>query len=317
MSEMASYSVLGAARWAWRAASIAFREFGIAVLLAMPARFLLIDGYNLLHAAGMARQDYGPGDLQRCRERLLRFLAQKLSAAEIARTTVIFDARDPPPDRPAQQTLHRIQVLFANPLGDADVVIQEWLADHSAPKRVTLVSSDHVLQRAARRHRAEFIDSEAFFEKLQQRRDRPDSAGSRPADTDDAKPGGGLSAAETAHWLKFFGDLSSVTEKEGGEGGTPEVEVREVGATEDRSSDDQSVESGPDKDKPRPRRTKRSKRKPSPSRPGPGRRPMPEDAAYWLEVFKGLPEAQELARGKSISQADLERWLSEFDEEKD
>src|SRR5437868_5530965 len=100
----------------------------------MPARFLLIDGYNLLHAAGMGRSEYGPGDLQRCRERLLRYLAGKLSAAEIARATVVFDARDPPPDRPSRQTVRGIKVVFANPGGDADVVIQDWLSHHSSPK---------------------------------------------------------------------------------------------------------------------------------------------------------------------------------------
>ena len=29
-------------------------------------RDLVIDGYNLMHAAGLARATYGPGDLERC-----------------------------------------------------------------------------------------------------------------------------------------------------------------------------------------------------------------------------------------------------------
>jgi predicted RNA-binding protein with PIN domain len=268
----------------------------------MPARFLLIDGYNLMHAAGMGRQDYGPGDLQRCRERLLRFLAQKLTAAEIARATVIFDSRDPPPDRPAEQVFRHIKVVFANPTGDADVVIQEWLDNHSAPKRVTLVSSDHVLQRAARRHRAEFIDSEAFFERLEQRGGRGAGAGSVPAEEDEAKPAGGFSAAETAHWMKVFGDLSSLAEPQADECG---------------ASADQPVESDPAVGKPEPAEAKRSRQKPARRRSKPDQQPNPDDMAYWLEVFKNLPEARELARGKSISQADLERWLAEFEDDKD
>src|SRR5690349_20885382 len=48
--------------------------------VAMSAGILLIDGYNLLHAAGMAQHDYGPGDLLRCRTRLLKWLLEKLSA---------------------------------------------------------------------------------------------------------------------------------------------------------------------------------------------------------------------------------------------
>ncbi len=90
----------------------------------MSAGILLIDGYNLLHAAGMGQSNYRPGDLLRCRMRLLRFLLSKLSAAEIKGTTVVFDARDPPPDRPAEVVVSGIRVLFANPGGDADVMIQ-------------------------------------------------------------------------------------------------------------------------------------------------------------------------------------------------
>lgn len=172
----------------------------------MPARFLLIDGYNLLHAAGMGRQEYGPGDLQRCRERLLRYLTVKLTAAEISRATVIFDARDPPRDRPAEQTFRKLQILFANPGGDADVRIEQWLDDHSAPKRVTLVSSDHALQRAARRRRAQFVDSEQFFEQLERRRNRGEN--SARGGNDDAKPGGAMTDAMIAHWMREFGDVS-------------------------------------------------------------------------------------------------------------
>ncbi len=116
----------------------------------MSAGILLIDGYNLLHAARMAQSSYRPGDLFRCRTRLLKFLLDKLSAAQIKATTVVFDARDPPPDRPAQIVVSGIRVLFANPGGDADVLIQNWLSRHPSPRRVSLVSSDRVLQRAAR-----------------------------------------------------------------------------------------------------------------------------------------------------------------------
>ncbi|MSR59033.1 MAG: hypothetical protein EXS05_15550 [Planctomycetaceae bacterium] len=282
----------------------------------MPARFLLIDGYNLLHAAGMARSDYGPGDLQRCRERLLRYLSGKLSAAEMARTTVIFDARDPPPDRPARQVVRGLTVLFANPGGDADVVIEQWLDDHSAPKQVTLVSSDHVLQRAARRNRALFVDSEVFFERLERRRDRSDEGHTGRGQTPDAKPADGLTAAETAQWMKFFGDLSALAAGIGIDG--PD----DAGAETDvpPAAEPPSAAAGAGDPT---RRTRRAARKKGQSEKGQSRnskRPAnvsADDLAHWLEVFGGLPEAQELGRGKSISQADLERWLAEFDRSDD
>jgi hypothetical protein len=271
----------------------------------MPARFLLIDGYNLMYAAGLGRQDYGPGDLQRCRERLLKYLANKLSAAEIARATVIFDARDPPPGRSPQQVFRGIRVLFANPGGDADVVIQQWLDDHSSPKRITLVSSDHVLQRAARRLRAEFVDSERFFERLERRRDKD-----RRSDRldHDAKPAEELSPSEAAHWIGVFGDLSTIVTPE-------EPEVRDANEVEapKMAKRETKREGG------KPRRTTRK------SRAGKGKaanlkrtgRISRDELGYWMEVFGSLPEARELAQGNGGSPAELESWLDETRKKKD
>lgn len=179
----------------------------------MPARFLLIDGYNLLYAAGMGRATCGPGDLQRCRAELLRYLFSKLTPAEIARTTIIFDARLPPPDRPSRLVVSGLQVVFANPGGDADVVIAEFLAHHSAPRQLTLVSSDHELQAAARRHKAKFVDSDAFVDELERRRR---TAATAAVGLPDAKEEGKLSAAQMEYWLKIFGDIPETAELSAG-----------------------------------------------------------------------------------------------------
>lgn len=269
----------------------------------MSARFLLIDGYNLLHAAGLGRRDYGPGDLQRCRERLLRYLVAKLTAAEIARAAVVFDARDPPPDRPAEQEFRKLKVLFANPGGDADVLIQNWLSEHSAPKRVTLVSSDHQLQRAARRHRAEFIDSERFFEQLERRRNRGDDA--RVRDSGDAKPCD-PTAAEAAHWMSVFGDLSIFAEPDA----QPDVEAESGPASSTRG----------ERGKPPQATSRKGVRRSKGAKPRGGKRPAGgprDDLAHRMQEFGGLAEADQLGPGNSLYQADLERWLREFEEGKD
>ncbi|MFO1022444.1 MAG: NYN domain-containing protein [Planctomycetales bacterium] len=57
---------------------------------------IIIDGYNLLHAAGFAKRRYGPGGLHKSRQQLLRFLLRSLSPAERDQTIVVFDARDRP-----------------------------------------------------------------------------------------------------------------------------------------------------------------------------------------------------------------------------
>jgi predicted RNA-binding protein with PIN domain len=129
----------------------------------MGTQFLLIDGYNLLHAAGLAHDRYGPGQFEKCRNQLLQEIADRLSEAQRERTTVIFDAQDAPPDVPAVQQFARISVVFS--VGsDADTMIEAMLESHAAPRQILVVSSDHRLQKAASRRKAKSIDSEKFWE---------------------------------------------------------------------------------------------------------------------------------------------------------
>ncbi len=58
----------------------------------MARYYHLIDGYNLMHAAGIARVRYARGDLERCRNRLLLKLSELLTEDERQRATVVFDA---------------------------------------------------------------------------------------------------------------------------------------------------------------------------------------------------------------------------------
>ena len=130
----------------------------------MSTQFLLIDGYNLLHAAGFARDRYGPGQFEKCRQRLLQGLADRLSGEQRARTTVVFDAQQAPDDVPAIQRFAGISVVFS--VGsDADSLIEAMLAQHSAPKQVIVISSDHRLQKSASRKRAAWMDSDKFWDR--------------------------------------------------------------------------------------------------------------------------------------------------------
>ncbi len=128
---------------------------------------VLIDGYNLLHAAGLAKKKYGPGELERRRARLLARLKELVDPAMLPRTTVVFDARiNPPPVRP-EPPAGPMTVLFAPADREADDVVEELLAKHSSPRQVLVVSSDHRLHKAARRRGATPIDSDAFLDQLE------------------------------------------------------------------------------------------------------------------------------------------------------
>ena len=191
----------------------------------MSIPFLIIDGYNLLHAAGLARLKYGPGDLQRLRHRLLVMLAGQLRRDEQARCTVVFDAIDAPSGADRHFRHGEMKVLFAEPGHEADELIEELIACHSSPRQLVIVSSDHRLQKAARQRRATSVDSEVFLTQLAAR------AKSRPApgESDRHETSGSDSVmsqnTDIAYWLEEFGeiDVDTLAKDDAPDGGTAQV----------------------------------------------------------------------------------------------
>lgn len=171
----------------------------------MPKPFLIIDGYNLMHAAGMSSRRYGPGQFEKSRHRFLRFLANHLGERERRRTTIVFDAQNARPGGPRGSLFEEMEVVFAAGR-DADSLIEEMIAGHSAPKQILLVSSDHRLQKAANRRRGQCVDSEEFIAELE--RQGPISEESQPRQSPNhAKFTGQVSAKETQEWLQIFGEI--------------------------------------------------------------------------------------------------------------
>jgi predicted RNA-binding protein with PIN domain len=132
----------------------------------MARLFLIIDGYNLMHAAGLGRKSYGPGDLERSRKRLLSLVQSRLEKTIAADTVVIFDATPataPAPGDAPPEAAPPLTVVFSSEGRDADTEIEMLLGRHSSPRQVLVVSSDHRLHKAARRRKARCIDSEEFL----------------------------------------------------------------------------------------------------------------------------------------------------------
>jgi predicted RNA-binding protein with PIN domain len=156
---------------------------------------LIIDGYNLLHVTGITGRR---GDLQGSREALLRFLADAIDAKERPLTTVVFDAADAPPGLPRIVSFEQMTVHYASNYDDADELIEELIAANHVPRSLLVVSSDHRIQRAARRRRAAFTDSDIWFADMERRRQHR-----QPAPRT-SKPQGPLSAEEIGYWLAEF-----------------------------------------------------------------------------------------------------------------
>ena len=130
--------------------------------------FYLIDGYNFVLDSGLSRTLRGPGNLERARSRLLMWLSSRLDETQRARTTVVFDAKRYTVDK--KEILdHGIRVMFAVDHPDADSLIEELIATHSAPKFLTVVSSDQRILAAAHRRHAQAMKSPDWFEQIEHR----------------------------------------------------------------------------------------------------------------------------------------------------
>jgi len=172
---------------------------------------LVIDGYNLMHAAGLARERYAQGDLERCRTRLLSLVRHGLTKDQRANTLVVFDGKNVEAYDEAEFKYHGIRVFFSRTNEEADDVIEELITSHSFPKQLRIISSDHRLHKAGRVRRAEVTDSEEFLRQLERttrrRRDQPEDQGIPQPE----KPFSGDAEA----WMEEFGEID-ISEIEAG-----------------------------------------------------------------------------------------------------
>src|SRR5439155_18149024 len=137
----------------------------------------------------------------------VQLLLKHLRPDEIARATVVFDATHPPPDASCEQNVQGLAVFFATAPGDADEFIERWLQRHPSSSHVTLISSDHRLQRAAKRRHATPIESEQFIEELLRRESSSDATPLARRQAVDPKTTRRLRPEEVDAWLAEFGDI--------------------------------------------------------------------------------------------------------------
>src|SRR6056297_3241794 len=130
---------------------------------------LLIDAYNLLHQSDVLHRTRGDRWLEKARQRLIHRLAEHLDAELAAQTCLVFDASKPPQGRSSEFVQLRIQIRFAVNHREADDLLEEIITRHATPKRLTVISSDHRIQRAASRRGATFFDADVWYADLLER----------------------------------------------------------------------------------------------------------------------------------------------------
>ena len=169
----------------------------------------LIDGYNLMYAGGLLGRKFGPDGFRQVRHRFLSELAATLEPAEAHLTTVVFDARTPPPDRPSETHHKGLTVLYAVHAESADEQIEDLIAHHSSPKTLTVVSSDHRIQQAASRRRSKVMTADAYWTEMDTRKARKNQP-PRPAEPD-AKTSA-PTARESAYWAREFAEVDDLVD---------------------------------------------------------------------------------------------------------
>jgi predicted RNA-binding protein with PIN domain len=163
---------------------------------------LLIDGYNLLHVTEIFGKPGAGTELHRTRLALLDFLAAVIEQRERPQTMIVFDAAGAPPGLPRSFVHDAITVHFARRHSDADELIEELLEQYPAPRELLVVSSDHRVQRAARRRGADFIDSDQWYAQVRALRQQRQQEGEIPR----AKSHSDVSNEEVAYWVDEFAD---------------------------------------------------------------------------------------------------------------
>ncbi len=179
---------------------------------------LLIDGYNLMfESTSIERRLDGKNALRAARGRLLHLLVELIEESMRDKTMIVFDAKKAPPGLPDRYQYHGISIVFARDWESADEMIQTEIRKHSAPKTLTVVSSDHAIHRKATARGAQAIDSDVWLDEQIANRARLTRQGSQ--DTDPLESGDELSEQELesrnrklsqeelARWLSEFGGL--------------------------------------------------------------------------------------------------------------
>jgi predicted RNA-binding protein with PIN domain len=162
---------------------------------------ILIDGYNLIFQCGLEGRSRTPVSLQRARRRLIGELKVGLAEPIRHRTAVVFDAtRLPLGESLPIRTDGGVTVIYAIDHEDADTLIEFLIQKNSTPKKLTVVSSDHRLHKAASRRKSTPIDSDEWFDQITGGSHQ--SAEHEPIDVEGKPP---LDHLNDVDWMAEFG----------------------------------------------------------------------------------------------------------------
>ena len=157
---------------------------------------LIVDGYNLL------RFVQSEGHFENLIEvGLCRILSDYLVSVR-ERGHIVFDGTGPPDKHDFEQLggLANLEVYFSGADYEADDIIIQKIEDSSAPKSLTVVSTDREIRSAAEARKATSVRADIFWHILIGRLEAQQKAVHEPKEKRR-----GITEGETDQWLDFFG----------------------------------------------------------------------------------------------------------------
>lgn len=186
-----------------------------------------------------------------------------------------------------------VELRFAGPGRDADSLIERFLRDAPDPRRVTVVSTDQRLRKAAKRAGASSLTSEAFLAQIAADMEAPKARASSPAA---GKPEVPLDPFALRRWLDEFGLGSDELRRLAGQAATITPPVR------DRRARARETDPAPD---PAPKRARV---------PGGGKAASPPSGAGDLsdaDLQRMLADALKMWPGADLpADLDITQWLA-------
>lgn len=158
---------------------------------------VIIDAYNVLHRTGVLPPSLAGPDLKELCGLIARSRYASRSPLLVCDGGPPGDP-DPASDRSFRVSFQGVEVLYAGKGIEADDAIERLVLAHSAPKRLTVVSSDRRVQRVGKRKRARVLDADVFLGQLAA------DAGKRQAKLP-PYPKTPLAHDEVDGWMREFG----------------------------------------------------------------------------------------------------------------
>jgi hypothetical protein len=157
----------------------------------------IIDAYNVLHVVGVLPPDLAGIEI----DDLVRLIERSRFAQE--KVQLVCDGS--PAMRSGQVSRGRISVRHSGAGRTADSVIIAAIKASTAPRRLTVVSSDREIRRAARKRRCTVMTSEAFLKRLEADVARANSVSDAPSRATSSRARARLAPREVDRWKAAFG----------------------------------------------------------------------------------------------------------------